>query len=179
MGEAAQSNLASLEERIEKLEKGNQDRLCLFVFSGDWDKIFSSFVLATGSAAAGTEVVMFFTFWGVSAIRKKAPAKKNILEKMFGFLLPQNISSLTLSKFNFAGIGPFLMNIMVKQKNVSNLEEMRSLAEDLGVQIRVCDMSVNILGISREEIIDYEHLTHCGVQEFLRDAADGRLTLYI
>ena len=120
-----------LEARVEKLESAQKkDRLCLFVFSGDWDKIFSSFVLATGSAAAGTEVVMFFTFWGVSAIRKKAPVKKTLLEKMFGLLMPGNIGALSLSKFNFAGIGPMLMNVMIKQKNVASLEEMRSLAED-------------------------------------------------
>lgn len=179
------SDLQILEQRIEKLEKKpeqeKQDRLSLFCFSGEWDRIFSAFVIGTGAAAAGTEVHMFFTFWATAALRKKAEEKmsKSFFEKMFGFMLPRGASKIRLSKFHFGGLGLGIMNKMMKDKGISSLEELMDVAGELDIKISVCEMSMDIIGFKRGEIFNYPNLQYCGVQNFLEEASSSKLTLYI
>jgi peroxiredoxin family protein len=174
------NRIQNLESRIESMP-GTDDMISLFVFSGDWDKIFSAFVVATGAAAGGTKVNMFFTFWASAAMRSpdKINMKKSILEKMFGWMLPSGTGSLALSNLNFGGMGLNMMKIMMKQKGISSLEELIEAAAELDVNINICDMSMDIIGFKKEEFRKYPNLKFCGVQKFLEDASSGKLTLYI
>ena len=182
-----QEDYNDLLRRIETLEAKNEqnpqteDQISLFVFSGDWDKVYSAFVVGTGAAAAGTKVRMFFTFWASAALRNPKIHKKNktTIEKMFGCLIPNGLKKLALSKCHFAGLGHKMMNLNMKQKGISSLEELFEAAKDLDIEINICEMSMNIIGLHRDELIDYPNLRFCGVQEFLENAAKGHTTLYI
>jgi peroxiredoxin family protein len=151
------------------------------VFSGDLDKVLASFVIATGAVAMGMEAVMFFTFWGTPVLRdkNKAVGGKDTMSKMFGTMLPKGTSEVKLSKMNMAGMGTAMMKSLMKKKNVASLEQMLAMAEELGVKIYVCEMSMDLMGFKREEMIDYENLTFCGVAKFLEEAGNSRIQLFI
>ena len=181
MESSVAARLTRLEEQMQRQQSGTKDQLSLFVFSGDWDKLFSAFVLATGAAASGTRVVMFFTFWASAALRRgeKVRAPKSWLERMFGGMLPRGSRRTALSRMNFGGMGLRMMQMMMRQKKIASLEELISTAGDLGVEINICEMSMDIIGFRREEMFDYPGLSFCGVQTFLETAAEGKVTLYI
>ncbi len=116
---------------------GAKKKLSLIVFSGDLDKHIASMIIATGAAAMGMEVVMFYTFWGTAALRDsgKSVKGKNILEKMFGIMLPKGRNKTTLSKMHMAGMGTAMIRGLMKKKNVASLDEMFDIAGALGVKI--------------------------------------------
>ena len=148
------------------------------VFSNDMDRALASFVLANGAAATGKEVTMFFTFWGLSVLRKKARgAKKDMLGKMFGMMLPGSMKSLSLSSMNFAGIGPRLMKFRMKQKNVDQLESMFSQARMAGVHMVACQMSMDIMGIDASELLDGVEIG--GVATYMEAASASNVNLFI
>ena len=153
----------------------------MIVFSGDMDKVLASFVIATGAAAMGMDVVMFFTFWGTPVLRDKGKkaAGKDAMGKMFSAMLPKGACELKLSKMNMAGLGTAMMKSLMKKKNVASLEQMLSLADELGVRIFVCEMSMDLMGLKHEEIVDYQNLSYCGVAKFLEEADDSRIQLFI
>jgi peroxiredoxin family protein len=157
------------------------DKLSMVVFSGSLDRMIAAFVLATGAAAMGMQVGMFFTFWGTAALRKQASSvKKTLLERMFGWMLPRGTKKLPLSQMNMAGGGPAMIRHIMKKKGVASVEEMISLCAEMGVKINVCTMSMDLLGFKPEELIDYPGgLTFCGVAKFLETAAPGKLTLFL
>jgi peroxiredoxin family protein len=178
--------LAELEARLAKLEAAQAElrselpdnRVSLVVFSGDLDKVLAGFVIATGAAAVGMEVSMFFTFWGLSALKKGLRLKgKGLMEKGFALLTPGNSTSLGLSQHNFAGIGARLMRRMMRQKQIASLEELMHMARDFGVRCIACQMSMDVMGVSREELMD--HVDLGGVATFLGDAARSKVTLFI
>jgi peroxiredoxin family protein len=159
---------------------GQQDRLSLIVFSGSLDRLIAAFVLATGAAAMGMQVSMFFTFWATAALRKDAAeVKKTFLERMFGWMLPKGVKKLPLSQMNMAGGGPAMIRYIMKQKGVASVEEMIELAAELGVELNVCTMSMDLLGLKPEELLDYPQRSFCGVAKFLETAAPGKLTLFV
>ncbi|MDH7499823.1 MAG: DsrE/DsrF/DrsH-like family protein [candidate division NC10 bacterium] len=174
-----------MEEVKSKLEALSQaapkNKLSLIVFSGDLDKVLASFVIATGAAAMGMEVVMFFTFWGTPVLRdkKKKVGGKDLMGKMFGAMLPKGACSIKLSEMNMAGMGTKMMKSLMKRKNVPSVEQMIEMAGELGVQIYVCEMSMDLMGFKREEMIDYPHLSFCGVAKFLEEAASSKVQLFI
>jgi len=179
---ALESQIADLRSKIEGIEKRNpSDKLSMVVFSGDMDKILASFVIATGAVAMGMDAVMFFTFWGTPVLRdiKKTPGQKDIMGKMFGAMLPKGTSEVKLSKMNMGGMGTAMMKSLMKKKNVASLEDMLAMAEELGVRIFVCEMSMDLMGFKREEMIDYKGITFCGVAKFLEEAKDSRIQLFI
>jgi peroxiredoxin family protein len=153
----------------------------MIVFSGDLDKVLASFVIATGAVAMGMEVVMFFTFWGTPVLRdkKKNVGGKDVMGKMFGTMLPKGASDVKLSKMNMGGMGTTMMKSLMKKKNVASLEEMISLAEELGVRIYVCEMSMDLMGFKREEFIDYKGMDFAGVATFLQEAQNSKVQLFI
>ena len=175
-----EEQLATLKSRIDVLDKKSTDpKVSMIVFSGDLDKVLASFVIATGAVAMGMEAVMFFTFWGTPVLREKnkAVGGKDTMSKMFGTMLPKGTSEVKLSKMNMAGMGTAMMKSLMKKKNVASLEQMLSMAEELGVKIYVCEMSMDLMGFKREEMIDYENLTFCGVAKFLEEAGNRRIQL--
>ena len=180
--EAVEKQLATLQSRIDVLDKkATEPKVSMIVFSGDLDKVLASFVIATGSVAMGMETVMFFTFWGTPVLRdkKKSIGGKDMMGKMFGTMLPKGTGDVKLSKMNMGGMGTTMMKSLMKKKNVASLEEMLALAEELGVKIYVCEMSMDLMGFKREEMIQYDGLEFCGVAKFLAEAHNSRIQLFI
>lgn len=159
---------------------GQEEKLSLIVFSGSLDRLIAAFVLATGAAAMGMKVSLFFTFWATAALRKEAVAvKKTWLERMFGWMLPKGVGKLPLSQMNMAGGGPLMIRHIMKKKGVASVEEMIQISAELGVELNVCTMSMDLLGMKPDELIDYPGRTFCGVAKFLETAAPGKLTLFL
>ena len=178
----ANETLESIKKQLGELkESQGKNKLSMVVFSGDLDKLLASFIIATGSVAMGLEVVMFFTFWGTPTLRDpgKKGKGKDFFGKMFGFMLPKGASKVKLSKMNMAGMGTAMMKKLMKKKNVQSLDQMIDLAGQLGVKIFICEMSRDLMGFKREEMITYPGLTYCGVATFLAEAKDSKIQLFI
>lgn len=159
---------------------GQQEKLSLIVFSGSLDRLIAAFVLATGAAAMGMQVSMFFTFWGTAALRREnVRVKKNLLERMFGWMLPKGVKKLPLSQMNMAGGGPAMIRYVMKKNGVASVEEMIELSKELGVELNVCTMSMDLLGMKPDELIDYPNKSYCGVAKFLETAAPGKITMFL
>ena len=181
--------MSNLEEQFSALKsqfdalnnKTASNKLAMIVFSGDLDKALAAFIIATGATAMGMEVVMFFTFWGTPMMRatNKHVGGKDVMGKMFGTMLPKGAAKVKLSQMNMGGMGTAMMKSLMKKKNVASLEEMIALAEELGVKIYICEMSMDLMGFKREEMIDYKDLEFAGVATFLAEANDSRVQLFI
>ncbi len=155
------------------------DGKTIIVFSGDMDKVMASFIIANGAAAMGKPVTMFFTFWGLSVLRKaKGPdVKKTAMEAMFGKMLPKGADKLHISKMNMGGLGTAMMKKIMKDKNVDSLEDLIKKAMKNGVKIVACTMSMDVMGIKEEELIDGVELG--GVGYYLGDAEESNVNLFI
>jgi NADPH-dependent 2,4-dienoyl-CoA reductase/sulfur reductase-like enzyme/peroxiredoxin family protein/rhodanese-related sulfurtransferase/TusA-related sulfurtransferase len=151
----------------------------LIVFSDDLDKALASFVIANGAAASGKKVTMFFTFWGLSVIKRAQPAKtrKDFMAKMFGIFLPKSSKKLALSKMNFAGMGPVMMRGRMAGKKIDSLETMMETALRAGVTMTACQMSMDIMGVAKEDLIDGVELG--GVASYLDAASMAGVNLFI
>lgn len=151
----------------------------MIVFSNDFDKALASFVLANGAAASGKEVVMFFTFWGLSVLRKHPDKKikKDIMGKMFGAMLPKDMEHLKLSSMNFAGMGPKMMKSRMKRKNVIQLRKMFEEAKANNVRFIACQMSMDIMGITADELLDGVEIG--GVGTYMAHASQSDVNLFI
>ena len=151
----------------------------MVVFSGDLDKAIASFIIANGAASSGRKVTMFFTFWGLNIIRKqeKVAVNKNFIGKMFGAMMPRGTKKLTLSKMNMMGMGAKMIRSVMKNNNVSSLEELLQMAVDQGVEIVACQMSMDLMGITREELIDGVGIG--GVGYYLGQADQSSHNLFI
>lgn len=149
------------------------------LFSDDLDKVLATFVLANGAAATGEKVTIFFTFWGLNAIKKQKKPKvtKDIFGKMFGMMLPGDSRKLKLSKMNMAGIGSKMMRHIMKKKNVESLESLRDMAIANGVEFIACQMSMDVMGVDKEELLD--NVTIGGVATYMNRAEDSSLNLFI
>lgn len=182
MSSEIENQVKHLEEQLKKLQKKQQkDQISIIVFSGDLDKALAAMIIATGARAMDTEVKMFFTFWGTAMLRdkRKSVGGKDFMSKMFGMMLPKGSTKLKLSKMNMAGMGTTMMKGLMKKKRVASLEEMFKTAAELGVQINICEMSMDLMGFKREEIIDYPNLQYVGVGSYLADAEESRVQLFI
>ncbi|MGD8368033.1 MAG: DsrE/DsrF/DrsH-like family protein [Desulfobacterales bacterium] len=176
------AQLEEMRTRLEAVEKkAPENKLSMIVFSGDMDKVLAAFVIATGAVAMGMDVVMFFTFWGTPILRDKNKkiGGKDAMGKMFGAMLPKGTCEVKLSKMNMAGLGTAMMKRLMKQKNVATLEQMLEMADELGVRIYVCEMSMDLMGFKRGEMIDYQNIDYCGVAKFLEEANGSRIQLFI
>lgn len=151
----------------------------IIVFSGDLDKVLASFIIANGAAAMGRPVTMFFTFWGLTALRKaeKQPVRKSLVESMFGIMLPRGSKKLKLSKMNMGGMGTAMMKKIMNDKNVDSLETLIKKAMNSGVKIVACTMSMDVMGIRPEELIHGVELG--GVGAYLGDAEESNVNLFI
>ncbi|TRZ72818.1 MAG: NADH dehydrogenase FAD-containing subunit [Bacteroidetes bacterium] len=176
-----EKQLQELKERVAKLETGTKDQLSMVVFSGDLDKILAALIIATGAAAYDMKVKLFFTFWAISALRdpKKRGKGKNLMEKMFGMMLPKGAGKVKLSNMNMGGMGTAMIKGIMKKHKVVSLEEMFKTAGELGVEINICEMSMNLMGFKKEEMINYPGMNICGVATFLSDAQESKIQLFI
>jgi peroxiredoxin family protein len=182
MANEIEKQVAELEEKVKKLQNRQaKDQISIIAYSGDLDKMLAAMIIATGARAMDTEVKMFFTFWATAMLRDKHKSGKgkDFMSKMFGFMLPKGTSQLKLSKLNMCGMGTAMLKGLMKKKRVASLEEMLATAGELGVEINVCEMSMDLMGFKREEMIDYPHLKYVGVGSYLSDADESRIQLFI
>jgi peroxiredoxin family protein len=178
---AIAAELAEIRKEIAELRaQVPEDRAALVVFSGDLDHAIAAFIVATGAAAAGLETTIFFTFWGLSILKKKNGAglsKRDLMQKMFAMMMPGSSEALGVSKMNYFGIGATMLRAMMKKQEVLSLEEMFELARELGVRMIGCTMSMDLMGIDKEQLVDGIELG--GVAAFLGEAARARVSLFI
>ncbi len=181
MNNELEKQLQELQKRVGKLETGTKDQLSMVVFSGDLDKILAAMIIATGAAAFDMKVKLFFTFWAISAMRdsRKKGRGKNMIEKMFGMMLPRGAGKVKLSNMNMGGMGTAMIKGIMKKHKVSSLPELLKTAGELGVEINICEMSMNLMGFKKEEMIVYPGLNICGVATFLSDAQESKIQLFI
>ena len=154
----------------------------IIVFSGEYDRLMAAFIIANGAAAMDDEVTMFFTFWGLSALRKEnqpATVQKKVsgLQKMFSGMLPKNAEKLPISKFNFGGAGRVMMKKVMKSENVMTVAELIETAQEQGIKMIACTMSMDVLGIAKEELID--DIEYAGVATYLGEADESNVNLFI
>jgi len=179
LAETLEERVLGLERRIADLEqRAPEDRVALVVFSGDLDRVLGAFVIATGAAAMGQQVSMFFTFWGLSVLKKNTQfSGKSFFQKMMAAMSPGSSKSLPVSRMNYFGVGARMLRSMMRAKNVSSLEEMVSLARELGVRMIACEMSRDLMGITDSELVG--GLEYGGVASFLADSLKSRTSLFI
>lgn len=150
----------------------------IVVFSNDLDKALASFIIANGAKASGKNVTMFFTFWGLNILRKSnAKVKKGFIDKMFGLMMPKGAEKLTLSKMNMGGMGSAMMKWVMKNKNISTLTELMELAQNSGIKFIACSMSMDVMGIKEEELIDGVEIG--GVAKYISESNNSNSNLFI
>jgi len=158
---------------------GNINGKNFIVFSDDLDKAIASFVMANAAAALGRKVSMFFTFWGLNILRKpkKVKTKKDFIAKMFGMMMPRGSKKLKLSKMNMFGMGAKMIRSVMKNKNIDSLEDLIAMAQKNGVELVACSMSMDVMGIKPEELIDGVKLG--GAAAMLAHAEESDMSLFI
>ncbi|HEY8621422.1 MAG TPA: DsrE/DsrF/DrsH-like family protein [Dermatophilaceae bacterium] len=169
---------AELEREAETVD--TTTRKTIILFSGEFDKVMAAFVIANGAAAMDDDVTMFFTFWGLNAIRrpeKVTTSGKTPLQKAFSMMMPRGPQRLALSHMNFAGAGPKLMRLAMRQQKVMPLEDLIASAREQGVKMVACTMSMDVMGLKEEELID--GLEFAGVASYLGDTDEARVNLFI
>jgi peroxiredoxin family protein len=176
--------LATLREELErKIEEVRartvDDRATIVVFSGDLDKVLAAFVIATGAATAGLQTSMFFTFWGLSALKRAGAAggAKGLKERLLAAMTPASSRDLGTSRMNFLGMGARMLRSMMAEKQIATLEELMEISRDLGVRMMACTMSMDAMGVAKEELLD--GLEYGGVAAYMADASRSRVTLFI
>ncbi|WP_296882663.1 FAD-dependent oxidoreductase [Thomasclavelia sp.] len=177
----AQENIAYIKKGTASTVKKSEvkEGKTLVVFSGDLDKVLASFIIANGAAAMNRPVTMFLTFWGLNALRKSehVKVKKPLIDKLFGLMMPRGSQKLKLSKMNMAGMGTAMLKKVMNDKNVDSLETLMKTAMANGVRLVACTMSMDIMGITKDELID--GVEFGGVASYLGDAEEGNVNLFI
>jgi peroxiredoxin family protein len=153
----------------------------IILFSGEFDKVMAALIIANGAAAMGDDVTIFCTFWGLNILRKREPVKpagtKSTLQTMFGKMMPKGTKRLGLSKMNFAGAGEPLMRKVMKEQNAMSLEELFDSAREQDVKFVACTLSMDILGFSKDELVD--DIECEGVAAYLGKADEANVNLFI
>ncbi|WP_330547546.1 DsrE/DsrF/DrsH-like family protein [Cellulosilyticum sp. WCF-2] len=151
----------------------------MVVFSGDLDKAIASFIIATGAASMGKPVTLFFTFWGLNILKRKnkPKIKKDKIEKLFDIMLPKHTNQLGLSHMNMGGMGAWMIKKIMKKHQVDDIDTLIKNAIDMGVKIVACSMSMELMGIKKEEFIEGVEIG--GVASYLGAAEDSGLNLFI
>ncbi len=150
----------------------------IVVFSGDMDKVMAAFIIATTAAAMEMETSMFFTFWGLKAVQKGNLTGTGLMQRMMGLMNRGGIDRIGPSRFNFGGLGRWMFKTMMKQKDVVSLPELRQTAIDLGITLQSCQMSMDVMGVAQEDLID-EIDASVGAATYVLDAQQADITLFI
>ncbi len=179
--EQLQKEVDKLQKKVTRIQNSRQDQLSIACVSGDLDKILATMIISLAAAAMDTKVKIFFSFWALSALRdkNKNPKGKDFISKMFGMMLPKGKNQLKLSKMNMAGMGPVMIKYLMKKHNVLSLDDMFKEAAELGIEIIVCEMSMDLMGFKKEEFIDYPHLSYAGAATFVTDAGESAAQLFV
>ena len=159
---------------------GTEDkRATIIVFSGTMDKVMAALIVATTAAAMGHKVTMFFTFWGLAALKKGgiADCERNWMQKMLGWMLPKKAAELPLSQLHMAGMGAGMMKKIMEQQNMSSLEELLQMAIDLDIRMIACQTSMDAMGICREELLDNVEIA--GAATYVGEASGGEFNLFV
>lgn len=177
--EAVEQRIQELESRIQELEEQlPEDRITMVVFSGELDRVLAAFIIATGALAMGQQVSIFFTFWGLNALRKqRIMAGKSAKEKMMAVMVPESTYQMGVSKMNFFGIGARMLRAMMADKNVETFEDLMNLAQDMGATMYSCTMSQDVMGICQDELRDGTE--QAGVAAMMGDALRSKATFFI
>lgn len=173
--------LEELTARVNALEQSaGNDRLSIGVMSGNLDTTIAAFIIALGAVAYDMQVDMFFTFWATAALRdpRKSPPK-GLLDRMFGWMLPRSSHALPLSKMQMAGIGPKMIRSIMQQHGVKSLEQLMKEAGEYGVEIHICEMSMDLMGFKAEEMIDYPHLDYVGAGTFIQLIGESKQAFFL
>jgi len=159
--------------------KAVKNKLSMVVFSGDMDKVMAAFIIATGAAASGMEVSMFFTFWGLKAIQKKgAMTGKGLFGRMLGLMNRGGLDAIGPSRLNMGGMGRWMFKLMMKQKGVATLSELYDMAVELGVKMMPCQMSLEVMEID-PKLFQENVVPPVGVAAFLEEATESKVTLFV
>jgi peroxiredoxin family protein len=170
--------LAALKATSVSCAECPEDRATLVVFSGEMDTLFAALTIAVGAASMGMQVSMFFTFWGLTALRTSTSySGKSTAQKMVAMMLPDGPAKVPTSRMNMGGLGPPFFKYLMQQRNVESLPDMVALARELGVRMVACEMSMGVMGVTREELI--EGIDYGGVAVYLADAARSKITLFV
>ncbi len=166
------------EDELDIVEEENE-RMTLLVFSSDLDKVLGAFVVATGAALMDIDVTMFFAFWGLNVLRKDAVTVKgkSLVHRIMGRMLPKGPDKLKLSNMNMMGLGTRMMKDIMKKQKVMDLPALMKLAQDLDIKFVACEMSMNVMGLKKEELLDGVQLA--GVATAVAKASDSKTTLFI
>lgn len=165
---------------LAELEETKPDKVTIVVLSGDMDRVMAAFIIATGAAAMGMQVTMFFTFWGLNVIRKKGtPSRaKDWLRRMFGLLNRGGAETLPLSRFHFGGLGTSMMKRVMREHRMPGIPELMETARDLGVRFIACTTTMGLMGITKDTLVDgVDQLA--GVTTYLAEAKEGAVNLFI
>ena len=155
-----------------------REKCTIVLMSGDMDYTFAAFIIATTAAAMGMETTMFFTFWGVKAIQKGNRTGKGLFGRMLGLLNRGGIDRLGPSKFNFGGMGRWMFKTMMANQNVTTLPELLQTAIDLDVKLLACNMSMDVMEINKEDLID-EVTEVVGAATMIAEAKNSQIQLFI
>jgi peroxiredoxin family protein len=155
-------------------------KVTLVVFSGDMDKAMAAFNIAIGAASMGMEATMFFTFWGIHILKRPdVPSRaKGFIRKMLSMMSPAGAHKLPLSKLNMLGIGPFMMKKLMRQYKMPDVQEMISLAKRGGVKLIACTVTMQLMGIGKDQLID-EVDSLAGVATYLSEASEANVNLFV
>ncbi len=165
---------------LAELQETKPEKVTIVVLSGDMDRAMAAFIIATGAAAMGMQVTMFFTFWGLNIIRRDGTrsSAKDWLRRMFGLLNKGGADRLKLSRFHFGGLGTRMMKQVMKQNRMPDVPELLETAKDLGVQFIACTTTLGLMGISKDTLIEgVDQLA--GVTTYLAEAREGSVNLFI
>jgi len=165
---------------LAELQDTKPDRVTIVVLSGDMDRVMAAFIIATGAAAMGMQVTMFFTFWGLNAIRRKGTASgaRDWLRRMFGLLNKGGAERLPLSRFHFWGLGTGMMKRVMRQNRMPGVPELMQTAQDLGVRFIACTTTMGLMGVTKDTLIEgVDQLA--GVTTYLAEAKEGSVNLFI
>ncbi len=156
-----------------------RQKTTIILFSGDLDKAIAAYIIANGAASYDHDVTVFHTFWGLNTLRKpeNISVQKNFVEKMFGWMMPRGANKLGLSKMNMLGIGPNMIKAIMKKHNVTPLPQLIELAKEQGVKLVACTMTMELLGLKEEELLD--GIEYAGVGAYLAEASEGNVNLFI
>ncbi|MGD0854726.1 MAG: DsrE/DsrF/DrsH-like family protein [Dehalococcoidia bacterium] len=157
-----------------------KDKMTLVLFSGEMDKALAAFNIAIGGAAAGMDVTIFFTFWGLNVIKRNEGSikSKGIMRKMLNFMNRGGAKRLPLSKFHMMGMGKSMMQALMKDINFPQVDELMRIALDLGVKFIACTTTMGMMGIGQDAFIP-EVESFAGVATYVAEAAESKINLFI
>lgn len=182
-----ESRLLELESRIESLQKevdsqNKEKKVSIVCFSGEWDRLFAAFTIANGALALGMEVHLFFTFWGANALKngsKNLKSEGNRSSRLMNKMMPSSADELPLSRMNFGGMGKKAMKSLLKEKGIDDLPVLIEQSRELGAVFHCCDTSMDLFGLTCDDIIEGDKTNWCGVTSFLSLSLNSKITLFI